>query len=57
MSAQTKPARSVYSNEALSLGKSNSPADPTLSTGWLSLIPAAWVPYAQLMRLDRPNGF
>ena len=26
-------------------------------TGWLSAIPPSWVPYAELMRLDRPNGF
>lgn len=26
-------------------------------TGFLSLLPASWVPYAQLMRLDRPGGF
>ena len=57
MSTQTNTTRSVYSNEALSFQKSSYSANPTLSTGWLSLIPAAWVPYAQLMRLDRPNGF
>jgi len=26
-------------------------------TGWLSHMPASWVPYIQLMRLERPNGF
>ncbi|KAL9610616.1 MAG: hypothetical protein Q9167_004690 [Letrouitia subvulpina] len=26
-------------------------------TGFLSHLPPAWVPYAQLMRLDRPGGF
>jgi len=26
-------------------------------SGWLSTIPSSWVPYAELMRLDRPNGF
>ena len=26
-------------------------------SGWLSRIPRSWVPYVQLMRLDRPNGF
>ena len=56
MTTQTETERSVYGNEALSIRKSNFPPDSTLSTGWLSQIPAAWVPYAQLMRLDRPNG-
>ena len=27
------------------------------TSGWLSRIPSSWVPYVQLMRLDRPNGF
>ena len=27
------------------------------STGIVSLLPSTWVPYAQLMRLDRPAGF
>ena len=26
-------------------------------TGWMAHIPASWVPFAELMRLDRPNGF
>lgn len=30
-------------------------SDPT--TGLLSMIPTSWIPYAQLMRLDRPAGF
>ncbi|KAH8777637.1 putative 4-hydroxybenzoate polyprenyl transferase [Diaporthe sp. PMI_573] len=30
-------------------------SDPT--TGLLSMIPSSWIPYAQLMRLDRPAGF
>jgi 4-hydroxybenzoate polyprenyltransferase len=29
-------------------------SDPT--TGFLSKIPSSWVPYAQLMRIDRPGG-
>ncbi len=57
MNTQTQAGRKVYTNEALALRKSNFTPDSTLSTGWLSQIPAAWVPYAQLMRLDRPNGF
>ena len=57
MNTQTETEGRVYSNEALSLRKSNFPPDSTLPNGWLSQIPAAWVPYAQLMRLDRPNGF
>ena len=27
------------------------------SSGFLSLLPSTWAPYAQLMRLDRPAGF
>lgn len=27
------------------------------ATGFLSMIPTSWIPYAQLMRLDRPAGF
>lgn len=30
-------------------------SNPT--TGFLSMIPLSWIPYAQLMRLDRPAGF
>lgn len=30
-------------------------SDPT--TGLLSKLPRAWIPYAQLMRIDRPGGF
>ncbi|KAI1374035.1 putative 4-hydroxybenzoate polyprenyl transferase [Hypoxylon crocopeplum] len=30
-------------------------SDPT--TGLLSKIPSSWIPYAQLMRIDRPGGF
>lgn len=30
-------------------------SNPT--TGFLSMIPTSWIPYAQLMRLDRPAGF
>ncbi|KAI1455510.1 putative 4-hydroxybenzoate polyprenyl transferase [Annulohypoxylon moriforme] len=30
-------------------------SDPT--TGILSILPRPWIPYAQLMRLDRPAGF
>lgn len=29
---------------------------PQTTTGFLSLLPKSWVPYAQLMRLDRPAG-
>jgi 4-hydroxybenzoate polyprenyltransferase len=25
--------------------------------GWLSSVPSSWVPYLELMRLDRPNGY
>ena len=25
--------------------------------GWISFLPGSWVPFAQLMRLDRPHGF
>jgi 4-hydroxybenzoate polyprenyltransferase len=39
----------------------DSTARPTLyvppKTGFLSLLPQSWVPYAQLMRLDKPGGF
>lgn len=30
-------------------------SDPT--TGFISCLPKSWIPYAQLMRLDRPAGF
>lgn len=33
------------------------PAFPNPQTGWLSKLPPSCLPYAQLMRLDRPNGF
>lgn len=26
-------------------------------SGWMSHIPTSWLPFAELMRLDRPNGF
>ena len=32
------------------------PSGPT-STGFLAHLPPSWIPYAQLMRLDRPGGF
>lgn len=33
------------------------PKDSNPTTGFLSKIPLSWIPYAQLMRLDRPAGF
>lgn len=57
MNTHSEAGSRVYSNEALSLRENNFHPDANLSTGWLALIPAAWVPYAQLVRLDRPNGF
>lgn len=27
------------------------------ATGFLSVIPTPWIPYDQLMRVDRPAGF
>ena len=33
------------------------PADVPKSAGFLSLLPSSWIPYAELMRLDRPAGF
>lgn len=33
------------------------PAYTAPETGWLSKVPTSCLPYAQLMRLDRPNGF
>ena len=38
-------------------GPNNFPAYIPQPTGFLSLLPSSWVPYAELMRLDRPAGF
>ncbi|KAH8666741.1 UbiA prenyltransferase family-domain-containing protein [Xylariales sp. PMI_506] len=35
----------------------NGPSSGPRVTGILSVLPKSWVPYAQLMRLDRPAGF
>jgi 4-hydroxybenzoate polyprenyltransferase len=34
----------------------STPKEPPIK-GFLSILPTSWVPYAQLMRLDRPAGF
>ena len=33
------------------------PPPPSPSSGFFAHLPPSWVPYAQLMRLDRPGGF
>ena len=38
-------------------GSTDHPAMVAQSSGFLSLLPSTWAPYAQLMRLDRPAGF
>ena len=38
-------------------GSVDPPAILAQSSGFLSLLPSTWAPYAQLMRLDRPAGF
>ena len=44
-------------NESFTAPSNRGSAYKPPQTGWLSKIPSAWVPYAQLMRLDRPHGF
>ena len=50
--------RENQAQDHLSLsGSTDHPAIVAKSSGFLSLLPPTWTPYAQLMRLDRPAGF
>jgi len=53
----TSPANSISATDKVSPGQYAPPvqyAPPT--TGFLSLLPSSWVPYAELIRLDKPTG-
>lgn len=50
--------RGNQAQDHLSLsGWTDRPTIVATSSGFLSLLPPTWTPYAQLMRLDRPAGF
>ncbi|KAK0708963.1 UbiA prenyltransferase family-domain-containing protein [Lasiosphaeria miniovina] len=59
-SARLSSATAAPAPETISVLDSNSSSVPELysppKTGLLSLLPASWVPYAELARIDKPTG-
>ncbi|KAK4219671.1 polyprenyl transferase-like protein [Rhypophila decipiens] len=53
--ASPKSEKQQQHGVTVTLTTSSPPYTPP-KTGFLSLLPSSWVPYAQLMRLDRPAG-
>ena len=49
------PSRSISSTELLDRSKHSEAYEPPAS-GAVSLLPRSWIPYAELIRLDKPTG-
>lgn len=52
----SKRQQSPISQEHASLKEDELPAYMPPNTGFLSVLPSAWVPYAELTRIDKPAG-